>query len=95
VFYLAQNRRMIAVPVRTTPVLDVGPPRQLFALPFTPASAGLGPPPWDVTPDGRRFILTRPGDAELAPRVMHFVENWFDEVKRRVRPGEIASGAAR
>ena len=86
---------MIAVPVRTTPVLDVGLPRELFQLPFSPATAGLGPPPWDVTPDGQRFIMIKPGDAELTPRSVHIVENWFEELKRRVKPGAIAGGAAK
>ena len=86
---------MIAVPVRTTPVLDVGLPRELFQLPFSPATAGLGPPPWDVTPDGQRFIMIKPGDAELAPRSIHIVENWFEELKRRVKPGEMASSGTK
>ena len=43
---------------------------------------------WDVTPDGRRFLLTRP--IELPPQPpsqMILVQNFGDELKRRVAAG--------
>jgi hypothetical protein len=89
-------RRFYAVPIRTAPTLEVGAPRLLFELPFEPIAfgptgGGLGPPPWDVTPDGQRFIFVKPGDDELAPLRIHIVENWFEELKRRVVPGPLAA----
>jgi eukaryotic-like serine/threonine-protein kinase len=83
-------RRFYAVPIRTAPSLEVGAPRLLFELPFGLTGGGVGPPPWDVTPDGQRFIFVKPGDDELAPLRIHIVENWFEELKRRVRPGPVA-----
>jgi hypothetical protein len=47
-----------------------------------------------VTPDGRRFIFVKPDDDELTPRPIHIVQNWFEEVKRRVRPGPVAGAPA-
>ena len=85
-------RRFYSVPIRTAPTLEVGAPRLLFELPFGPTGGGVGPPPWDVTPDGQRFIFVKPGDDELAPLSIHIVENWFEELKRRVRPGPAAGG---
>jgi len=82
-------RRFYSVPIRTAPTLEVGAPRLLFELPFGPTGGGVGPPPWDVTPDGQRFIFIKPGDDELAPRPIYIVENWFEELKRRVRPGPV------
>jgi len=82
-------RRLYAVPIRTAQTLEVGVPRLLFELPFGPTGGGVGPPPWDVTPDGQRFIFVKPGDDELAPLRIHIVENWFEELKRRVRPGPV------
>jgi hypothetical protein len=87
-------RRLYAVPIRTAPTLEVGAPRLLFELPFGPTGGGVGPPPWDVTPDGQRFIFVKPGDDELAPLRIHIVENWFEELKRRVRPGSVAGSPA-
>jgi len=83
-------RRFYAVPIRTAPTLEVGAPRLLFELPFGPTGGGVGPPPWDVTPDGQRFIFVKPGDDELAPLRIHIVENWFEDLKRRVLPGPVA-----
>jgi serine/threonine-protein kinase len=88
VFFMVA-RRFYAVPIRTAPTLEVGVPRLLFELPFGPTGGGVGPPPWDVTPDGRRFIFVKPGDDELAPWRIHIVENWFEELKRRVLPGPV------
>jgi len=87
-------RRLYAVPIRTAPTLEVGAPRLLFELSFGPTGGGVGPPPWDVTPDGQRFIFVKPGDDELAPLRIHIVENWFEELKRRVRPGPVAGHPA-
>jgi hypothetical protein len=75
----------VAVSIRTTPTLEVGAPRVLFALPCVPASGGLRPRSWDVTPDGQRFIFVKPSEDELTPRAIYIVENWFEELKRRVR----------
>jgi serine/threonine protein kinase/Tol biopolymer transport system component len=88
VFFTIQ-RRLMSVPVRTAPTLDIGAPRVLFELPFTNTGGGLGPPPWDVTPDGQRFIFIKPSEDELAPRPIHIIENWFEELKQRVRPGAV------
>jgi serine/threonine-protein kinase len=85
-----QGRRLIAVPVRTSPTLDVGPPRALFELPFAHAAlafdAPQGSPVWAVAPDGRRFLVVKPADEESTPRPIHIVENWFEELTARVRP---------
>ena len=41
-------------------------------------------PDYDVAPDGSRFLMVRMGDDELAPRRLHVVMNWVDELERRV-----------
>jgi serine/threonine-protein kinase len=82
-FYVDGTGGFVAVPIRTTPTLEVGAPRVLFVLPFAPA-AGLGPRPWDATPDGQRFIFVKPSEDELTPRPIYLVENWFEELRRRV-----------
>ena len=48
---------------------------------------GLGVPGYDVTNDGRRFLMVKPSDDELAPRRLHVVLNWADELARRVPSG--------
>jgi serine/threonine-protein kinase len=82
IFFLDGPRtRMMAVPVSLAPTLQIGPPRVLFTLPFVTPGA-LGPPPWDVTPDGRRFVMVKASDEELQPSVVAIVEGWFEELKR-------------
>jgi hypothetical protein len=38
---------------------------------------------YDFAPDGR-FLMLKPSADELAPRGLHVVLNWVDELKRRV-----------
>jgi serine/threonine-protein kinase len=73
--------QMTAVPVALAPGLQIGPPRVLFTVPFA-TSLALGPPPWDVTPDGTRFVMVKASDEELQPSVIAVVEGWFEELKR-------------
>jgi hypothetical protein len=76
--------QIAAVSVTFAPGLQIGPPRLLFTVPFaTPGATGaLGPPPWDVTADGRRFVMVKSSDEELQPSVIAIVEGWFEELKR-------------
>ena len=53
-FYLSADRRLVAVPLRTVPSLELGTPVTLFAL---------GSRTWvdfDVSPDGKRFLAIVP-----------------------------------
>ena len=73
---------MMRVPIQTGPPLVVGKPDVLFADVYRHSDAG--PPDYDVSSDGQRFLMVKPGDEERAPKPMHIVVNWFDELKRRV-----------
>lgn len=83
------GRRLMAVPVTTTPALKVGDPRVVFEGPFIVAPPELGGSPhamYDVTRDGQRFLMLEPASgAETAslPRLI-VVQNWFEELTRRV-----------
>ena len=81
VFYRSQGP-MLRVPIETGPPLVVGKPDVLFADVYRRSDAG--PPDYDVSPDGRRFLMVKPGDEELAPKPMHIVLDWFEELRRRV-----------
>ena len=49
---------------------------------------GTGGRTYDVTPDGRRFLLIQQRDAVPQPPLTHvvLVQNWVDELKRLVPP---------
>jgi tRNA A-37 threonylcarbamoyl transferase component Bud32 len=83
-FYVNQNREMVVVPVTSTPTLRLGAPRVLFRLAKElHLSRKEFYTPYDISPDGRRFIMARridPGLGDDAPLIV--TENWFTELKR-------------
>ncbi|MDQ3421335.1 MAG: hypothetical protein M3541_21620 [Acidobacteriota bacterium] len=62
--------------------LVVGKPELLFEGQYL-ASAD-GPANYDVTPDDQRFVLVKLAPDELASRPIHIVQNFFEELTRRV-----------
>jgi len=55
ILYLSLDRKVVSVPVRTGPVLQLGAPKVLFSL----AADGVWPA-FDVTPDGQRILAIVP-----------------------------------
>jgi hypothetical protein len=79
-FYRSGDR-MMAVDIVTRPTLKAGKPRLLFAGAF--AKGG----PWrdyDVSPDGRRFLMLKPTKEDVPLTQLNVVLNWFEELKERV-----------
>ena len=75
--FYGNGDKMMAVDVQTTPAFRVGAPRLLFEGHY---SAG-----YDVSPDGKRFLMLKPPVAQSAgPAQLHVVVNWFEELRRRV-----------
>ena len=72
----------MAVAVEQSPSLSFGKPRPLFAriLLFGDTEGQE----FDVSRDGRRFLMLRPQVARVATP-LRVVVNWFDEVQRRVK----------
>ena len=69
------NGALMSVDVTLSPGFKVGVPKALFQAPITPASVpDVTPHRWDMTPDGKRFLInTVAGDA-FAPLTV--VLNW-------------------
>jgi len=71
IFYLAADRKLMTVPVRTGDAFEPGTPVALF-------EARLKDDPdrhYDVSADGKRFLLTTPLGDETAPPIT-LVQNW-------------------
>ena len=81
VFFRASSR-MMRVPIQTSPELIVGKPEELFAGAYYESPDGT--PNYDVSPDGQRFLMIKPGDQERAPASSHIVLDWFEALKQRV-----------
>lgn len=74
---------MFVVSVTGDASLTLSAPRQLFQGTYLrdPSAAAAAIPNYDVTPDGRAFIMVQQG-AEMS--IIVVVENWFEELKRLV-----------
>ena len=86
-FYFGLENSVMAVAVETKPAFNLGTPKILFKntnLGFTVA----GGTPWDIHPDGKRFLMIKPPGATSSPgqipRNINIVLNWFEELKQRV-----------
>ena len=79
------KRRLMVVPVELGPNLQVGEATMLFeGQYFDPPSMRS----YDVSPDGRRFLMIKRGGAattepDAGPEVI-LVKNWFEELTRLV-----------
>jgi eukaryotic-like serine/threonine-protein kinase len=84
----------IAVAVKMEPAFSLETPKILFRASYVFVSSSnqfLSSPffyPWDISPDGKRFLMIKPpgvaASAEEGPRKINIVLNWFEELKQRV-----------
>ena len=76
--------RMFSVAAQTSPVFKVGTPVLLFERPYYISRTGSPRAQYDVTRDGKRFLLlsSTSGVADR-PRII-VVQNWMEEVKRLI-----------
>ena len=73
--YLSTDRRLMSVPVRTAPTLQVGSPVELFKLSGKPWRA------FEVAPDGKRFLAVVP-DIIAGEQPLTVALNWAPGLKR-------------
>jgi Tol biopolymer transport system component len=74
-YYVSADRRLMAVPVRTTPMLEVGSPTPLFAL------QGRTWTDFALSADGKRFLAVVP-QAFAGEQPLTVILNWTAEVRR-------------
>ena len=73
---------MMAVDIAAKPAFAAGRPTRVFAGDYVPASRD---PNYDVSRDGRRFLMVQPSAQENAtPTQINVVFNWVEELKRLV-----------
>lgn len=80
-FYRSGNK-MIVVDITIQPGFSVGKPKTLFQGPYV--STPLTTPYYDVSPDGQRFLMLKPSEQTPSLNQIVVVQNWFEELKRRV-----------
>ena len=82
-FYV-QGETLMAVSVSTDGEFSAGSPEPLFNHPGL--RRALGQPRYDVSLDGRRFILPEPvgfEEGKTIPSTIHVVQNWYEEFRDR------------
>ena len=72
----ARTHQMVQVDFQTGSSLQAGPPKPLFEL---------RSPYWDVTPDGKQFLVVKQEESSDAPTKVQVVVNWFEELRQKSR----------
>jgi hypothetical protein len=76
---------VIAVPVTIGERFSAGQPRKLFSTPLGLAAQARG---YDVSPDSTRLLMVQPRPrTPLKPSQIVLVQNWHDELQRRLPSG--------
>lgn len=80
-FYIAADRQMMAVPVQTESAFSAGTPTALFRTQLGDLWVGDTRNHYDVSPDGRRFVIIAPAtDRREAPFTL--LANWTRSLRR-------------
>ena len=80
--YYREGTKMMVVDIKTTPSFTAAQPRLLFDGKYETALASR--PNFDITSDGKRFLMLQAVDHGQSSAEIKIVSNWFDEIKRRV-----------
>jgi hypothetical protein len=77
--------RMMAVEIDTKPAFRAGRPTALFEGRYEISPPYLQPGTgYDVSPDGKRFLMIKPGGEQPGSTQLQVVQDWFEELKRRL-----------
>ena len=91
--YYRNEEATLAVSLEIEPNFNLGKPVTLFQGKYESISfsiIGIKYTLWDISPDGKRFLMLKPAEAtedetvSEAPRKINVVLNWDEELKQRV-----------
>jgi eukaryotic-like serine/threonine-protein kinase len=80
--FYRNGSRWMAAPVTLAPGFRSGVPQRLFEGPYV----NVGGMSYDVTRDGRRFLLLQPASERAPVTHLNVVLNWFEQVKQKTEP---------
>jgi Tol biopolymer transport system component/predicted Ser/Thr protein kinase len=86
--FFRNGDKVMSAAIEPGPTFRAGTPRMLFEGRYAityPSGGG-----YDVSPDGQRFLMIKSVQPEAASTQMHFVLEWFEEVRRRMQAGAAA-----
>jgi Tol biopolymer transport system component len=73
-FYISPDWKMMAVDVTTSPSFESGTPHPLFDTHMVDTGIRNGPMSWDISPDGKRFLIISDSYQETVS--MNVILNW-------------------
>jgi hypothetical protein len=73
------GEKFMAVPIEDKIPFVAGKPRSLFSWNIHAYGAQRD---YDVAPDGQRFLMLKPSEAESVPAQLNVVTNWFEELRK-------------
>jgi serine/threonine-protein kinase len=83
-FYVEDFQRLMTVDIAAEPDFRAGKPRALFEREFPPSPFRR---PYDVAPDGQRFVMVEGGAEAPSRQQINVVLSWFDELERLTSRG--------
>lgn len=78
-YFLTLDRKLMAVPVNTTDGFENQPPQLLFSTNASTVTGGW--PPYDVSPDGQRFLVSQPSQS-MSTSSISIVMDWASSLKQ-------------
>jgi len=81
-FYAEPGRGLMRVAVEAGAGWKAGTPVNLFGPPYIWTIPNFGGRLYDISPDGQRFLVLKSVDTPQ-PSTIVFVQNWFENLKRR------------
>ena len=83
-FYRSGDKTMVVSIQTQDQTLRAGSPRVLFEGQYVSHSNPVGFQFYDISPDGKRFLMLKEGELPEEPNQINVVINWFEELKRLV-----------
>jgi eukaryotic-like serine/threonine-protein kinase len=87
-YFSEDDGSVTSVPAETSPVFKPGTPKRLFSRAAYLGGGSTPGTPWDIHPDGKRFLMMRTPNAAALPQGgihrINVILNWFEELKQRV-----------
>jgi len=82
-FYRSRDRMMV-VSIETEPSFNAGRPQMLFEGSYVSTTNTIGFQYYDISPDGKRFLMMKQNVQEQPRNQLEIVLNWFSELERLV-----------
>jgi serine/threonine-protein kinase len=80
--FYREGKKMMVSDIKPAPSFSAAKPRVLFEGEYEGPLASR--PNFDISPDGKRFLMLQAVDHGQSSAEIKIVSNWFDEIKRRI-----------